>query len=204
MNLLVRKLTSRVVIHSMRQRLWSAPRRRVLSSADGEILEIGFGAGANLPFYPQHIRRLTAIEPDPHFTKHAGKALAASHIDVDLHQAAAEALPFDDRSFDCVVSTLTFCSLGDPVMALEEIQRVLKPGGLFLFMEHGLADNPHVRRWQHRLTPVFKAIACGCHLNRDISALIHVTKFREIRIREDYIPKSPKFVGLLSEGSAEK
>ncbi|MFU8892082.1 MAG: class I SAM-dependent methyltransferase [Luteolibacter sp.] len=204
MNLLVRKLTSRLVIQSMRQRMWAAPRRRVLCSADGKILEIGFGAGANLPFYPDHIRRLTAIEPDPHFTKHAGKALASSHINVDLRQAAAEALPFADHSFDCVVSTLTFCSLRDPSMALTEIQRVLKPGGRFLFMEHGLADHPDVRRWQHRLTPVFKAIACGCHLNRDISNLIHAAEFRAIRIREDYIPKTPKFVGLLSEGIAEK
>lgn len=204
MNVLVRKLTSRLVIQSMRQRLWSAPRRRVLSSAAGDVLEIGFGAGANLPFYPDHIRRLTAIEPDVDFGNHARKAIAASPIDVDLHPHAAEALPFADDSFDCVVSTLTLCSLADPARALHEIQRVLKPGGRFVFMEHGLADHPHVRRWQHRLTPVFNAIACGCHLNRDISALIDAARFRNVRIRESHLPKIPQFVGFLSEGIAEK
>lgn len=103
-----------------------------------------------------------------------------------------------------VVSTLTFCSLKDPAQALTEIKRVLKPGGRFLFMEHGLADSTAIRTWQHRLTHITKAIACGCHLNRDISAIFHDAAFRSLEIHQNYIPRTPKFIGLLSQGHAEK
>ncbi len=204
MKRIVRHLSSRLVATSMKQRLWAACRKRVLASASGDILEIGFGSGANLGFYPQDIQRITAIDTDPLFTRLARKSIRNSPIQLQLHYASAEALPFENEAFDTVVSTLTLCSVSDPARCLSEVKRVLKPGGKLLFMEHGLTDAPHIQKWQHRLTGISKAIACGCHLNRDISEIFKQAGFRALHFTEDYIPKTPKFIGLLTEGIAEK
>ena len=128
-------------------------RREVLAKANGEILEIGFGTGLNLGHYPEHVRHLTAVDPGVGMTRIARRRIERSHIDVDLRVQTAEELPFEDGRFDCVVSTWTLCSIQEPGRAVSEIGRVLRPGGHYFFLEHGLGDDPGVQRWQRRLTP---------------------------------------------------
>lgn len=192
-----------MVALSMNQPFWAAYRTRVLAPARGRVLEIGFGSGANLRFYPPEVDRLEVVEPDGAFTALAQREISDSRIKIELHEAVAESLPFEDDTFDTVVSTLTLCSVTTPDRCLAEVGRVLKPGGRFLFMEHGLADESGVRRWQNRLNRLTRSLACGCHLNRDISEIIRGAGFRYVHMKEDYIRGMPKFGGLLSEGYAE-
>ena len=133
-------------------------RRETLTRVDGEILEIGFGTGLNLEHYPEHVRHLTAVDPGVGMARIARSRIERSEIDVDLHVQPAEALPFEDGRFDCVVSTWTLCSIRDAGRAIAEVARVLKPGGRFLFLEHGLSDEAGVQRWQRRLTPLQKRL----------------------------------------------
>ena len=120
-------------------------RSEALSEVDGEILEIGFGTGLNLEHYPVHVRHLTAVDPGVGMTRIARRRIEGSHIDVDLRVQTAEELPFEDERFDCVVSTWTLCSIRDGRRAVAEIGRVLKPGGRFLFLEHGLSEEPRIQ-----------------------------------------------------------
>ncbi len=137
-------------------------RRQTLSEVDGEILEIGFGTGLNLEHYPEHVRRLTAVDPGVGMSRLARQRVEQSTIDVDLRVQTAEELPFEDKRFDCVVSTWTLCSIREAQRAISEIGRVLRPGGRFLFLEHGLGEDPGVQRWQHRLTPLQRRVGDGC------------------------------------------
>lgn len=147
-------------------------RKRVLKDVSGDVLEIGFGTGLNLPHYPEGITKLAVIDNNPGMVQNALKRLKQKHISVEVHTLSAERLPFDTDSFDTVVSTFTLCSIKDIHGALLEVIRVLKPGGKFLFLEHGLSKTPSVRWWQNFLTPVSKTFADGCHLNRDIKSII--------------------------------
>jgi len=147
-------------------------RAQTLVGAKGEVLEIGFGSGLNLPHYPAEVSRITAADPNPGMGKLAQKRIKASAIPVEHHIISGEKLPFEDNSFDTVVSTWTLCSIPKVEQALGELRRVLKPGGQFLFIEHGLNPNPKVQRWQNRLNPLQKTVADGCNLNRNMRALI--------------------------------
>lgn len=147
-------------------------REKTLQGVRGETLEIGFGTGLNLPYYPPSVRRLTAVDVNPGMGALARKRLRSSQIEVEMRCLSGERLPMDDASFDSVVCTWTLCSVPDVGQALAEIRRVLRPGGRLFFVEHGLAREQAVQRWQHRLTPLWKALSGGCHLDRPIDALI--------------------------------
>jgi ubiquinone/menaquinone biosynthesis C-methylase UbiE len=155
-----------------------ARRAALVGEASGEVLEIGFGSGATLPFYdPAKVSRLTVVEPSEGMNRRAATRLTASPVPVTSVPGAGERLPFDNAAFDTVVTCLTLCSVEDPPRVLAEIRRVLKPGGRFLFLEHVLSEDEKRQRWQHRLTPVQKVVGVGCHLNRDTAALVRAAGF---------------------------
>ncbi len=179
-------------------------RRNALAAVRGEVLEIGFGTGLNLPHYPEQVRKLTTVDVNPAVAKLARKRIAASPIAVDHRTLNGERLPFADDTFDGVVSTFTLCSIGDVRQALREIRRVLKPGGCFFFVEHGLSDDPKVQAWQHRLTPLQRIVAGGCHFDRDIAALIAGQGFEILRLDRSYMDNTPRVSGYLYQGVVAK
>lgn len=194
----------RVLDLAMSSKVWRKPRTRTLGPATGRILEIGFGTGRNLPHYPPAVRRIEAIDPDLDLDRFSQPRIAASAIDVDFHHLDAEHLPFEDQSFDTVVSTLTLCSIPDAAHALREIRRVLKPDGRFLFLEHGRAPDPMVARLQERLTPVWRPIAGGCCLDRPMRSLIEAAGLRFDAVQSYYLRGLPRFVGYMTEGMARR
>lgn len=177
-------------------------RPQTLVKARGETLEIGFGGGLNLPFYPPGVVSLTAVDVNPGMEKLARKVVADSPLKVDLHLLNGEELPFEDRSFDSVVSTWTLCSIERLDKALGEIRRVLRPDGRFIFIEHGLSPDTKVQKWQHRLNPLQKKLAGNCHLNRPIRTLIENQGFKISELNEFYLENTPKFVGYFYQGCA--
>lgn len=176
-------------------------RRQTLAGLAGEVLEIGFGTGHNLPWYPETVTRIVGIEPNPGMHRVAAPRVAAARASVELVQERAEALPFADASFDAVVSTFTLCSVAAPAVALAELRRVLRPGGGFAFLEHGLAPEPKVARWQRRLTPLQRLIGDGCHLNRKIDDLVAGSGFAIEQLETGYQP-GPKVASYLYQGLA--
>ncbi len=186
---------------AMRNRRLVPYRRRVLAGAEGRALEIGMGSGLNLPFYPAAVREILGLEPAPRLVAMARAAAAASAVPVTLIEGAAEAIPLDTGSIDTVVTTWTFCTIPGADAALAEVRRVLKPGGRLLFVEHGLAPDQRVRRWQDRLTPAWRRLSGGCHLNRPIRAMIEGAGFRIDRIETGYMP-GPKAMTFMYEGAA--
>jgi ubiquinone/menaquinone biosynthesis C-methylase UbiE len=179
-------------------------RQEILSHARGKVLELGFGTGLNLPYYPAHVRELHAVEVNAGMHPLARKNLARSPIQVTFHLLDAQQLPFADEGFDTVVSTWALCSIPHIRQALAQVYRVLKPDGQFLFVEHGLSHEPGVQKWQHRLTPVQKLIGGGCHLDRDMEALISQAGFSFRQLRKEYAPGSPKIAGYFYIGIASK
>ena len=150
-----------------------ARRAALVGAASGDVLEIGFGSGATLPFYDAgRVKQLTVVEPSDGMNRRAAGRLAASPVPVRSVPGAGEGLPFADASFDTVVTCLTLCSVDDPPQVLAEIRRVLRSGGSFLFLEHVLSDDADRRRWQVRLTPLQKIVGVGCHLDRDTAAMV--------------------------------
>jgi ubiquinone/menaquinone biosynthesis C-methylase UbiE len=179
-------------------------RRIVLADAVGSVLEIGFGTGLNLAYYPQgQVDKITTIDVNPGMNKLAQKRIAASSIEVDFQVLNGEKLPMADGTFHTVVSTWTLCSIKQVETAISEIYRVLKPGGKFLFIEHGLSNEPNIQTWQHRLTPIQKVIGDGCHLDRPIRLLI-AKQFSNLDIQEFYSPDTPKIGGYFYQGIAIK
>jgi ubiquinone/menaquinone biosynthesis C-methylase UbiE len=204
MGLYSRHVFPRLCDLSMRAPHIARLRRDVLAGADGEILEIGFGTGLNLGHYPEHVRHLTAVDPGVGMTRIARRRIERSHIDVDLRVQTADELPFDDGRFDCVVTTWTLCSIRDAKRAIGEIGRVLKPGGQFLFLEHGLSEEPSVQRWQRRLSPLQRRLADGCRLDVDIEALVRSGAFREVQVERFLLEGTPRIVGSMYRGVAAK
>jgi ubiquinone/menaquinone biosynthesis C-methylase UbiE len=178
-------------------------RQEVLADVQGEVLEIGFGTGLNLSYYPEHLHKLIAIDANPGVNALAQKRLQASSITVDYRVLNGENLPMADKTFDSVVSTWTLCSIANVEQALKEIYRVLKPGGRFFFVEHGLSNEPQIQVWQNRLTPLQKVIADGCHFNRNIRQLIE-NQFNTLTLEEFYADSMPKITGYLYKGVATK
>lgn len=178
-------------------------RSRLVPAAEGRVLELGFGAGPNLAFYdPIKVERLFALEPSAGMRRKAAKAVASAAVPVEVLAAGAEQVPLDDASVDTIVLTYTACTIPDAGAALAEARRVLKPGGVLLFSEHGRAPDPGVYAWQRRIEPVWKRIAGGCRLTRDPVALIESAGFRIDRLEADYLPKSPKLASFNSAGAA--
>jgi ubiquinone/menaquinone biosynthesis C-methylase UbiE len=178
-------------------------RKELLSQVTGEVLEIGFGTGLNLPYYPPQIKKLTAIDANPGMNSLAQRRIQESGITVDHRVLNGESLPMEDNSFDSVVSTWTLCSIANVDKALQEIYRVLKPGGRFFFIEHGLSNNPKVQVWQHRLTPIQKVIADGCHLDRDIQQIVG-KQFSHLSVEQFKPENFPEIASYLYEGVAVK
>ncbi|MBB5917919.1 ubiquinone/menaquinone biosynthesis C-methylase UbiE [Nocardia transvalensis] len=168
-------------------------RERVCAGLSGRVVEIGFGSGHNVPYYPAAVRSVTAVEPADTGWKLAAKRLARATVPVERSGLDGQSLPFPDNSFDAALSTWTLCTIPDVDAALTELRRVLVPGGVFHFVEHGLAPDAAVQVWQHRLNPVQKALFGGCHLNRDIASVIEGAGFtlRELdRFYEESAPKA--------------
>ena len=164
-------------------------RRKIVPQAEGRVLEIGIGSGLNLPFYdPTRVEKLWGLEPAAEIRRMAEKAAVGLPFDVEFIGLPGEAIPLDDRSVDTVVTTYTLCTIPDAVAALREMRRVLKPGGRLLFAEHGRAPDESVRRWQDRLTPMWRRIGGGCHLNRDMPDLLRQGGFSVDRLETMYIP----------------
>ncbi len=179
-------------------------RRDVLSAARGRVLEIGVGTGLNLPLYPQHVRQITAIDANAGMMPRAQKRAARTDIEIDFRIVSTEGLPLASGQFDTVVSTWTLCSIPDVAAALQEVRRVMKPDGIFLFVEHGLSDDPRIRSWQNRLTPLNRLLADGCHLNRDMESLIGRNGFAFAELKKYYLKKVPRIAGFLYQGKAVK
>ena len=180
------------------------PRRRTLAPAQGRILEIGFGTGRNLAHYPASVTRIEAIDPDRDLDRVSLPRIRRARIAVDFHHLDAEHLPFAAESFDTVVSTMTLCSIPDVVHALGEIRRVLKPGGRFLFLEHGKAPDPGVARFQDRVNSRWGVLAGGCRLNRPVVQLVTDSGLLPGPIASYYMRRTPRFVGYMTEGVAQK
>ncbi|WP_413167375.1 class I SAM-dependent methyltransferase [Capilliphycus salinus ALCB114379] len=178
-------------------------RQKVLAHVEGEVLEIGFGTGLNLSYYPHHIEKITTVDPNSGMNKLAQKRIEASTIKVENRILNSENLPMADSTFDSVVSTWTLCSIAQVEKALQEIYRVLKPGGKFFFVEHGLSDKPNIQVWQNRLTPLQKLIADGCHLNRNIQQLVE-QQFNSISLEKFNIENFPKVGSYTYMGVATK
>jgi ubiquinone/menaquinone biosynthesis C-methylase UbiE len=177
-------------------------RRRVCEGLAGEVVEIGFGSGLNVPFYPAAVTHITAVEPADAGWKLAGKRLRETRVPVERAGLEAEALPFADDRFDAALSTWTMCTIPDIEAALRELRRVLKPGGTLHFVEHGLAPDEPVRRWQRRLDPVQQRLFGGCHLTRPIVELLRDGGFVISELDVYYETGSPKALGANSMGVA--
>lgn len=182
----------------------SKVRAAVLSGVSGDVFEIGFGTGLNLAHYPPHVKKLTTADPNAGMRSLAQKRIKKSGITVNHHTVSGEGLPLEDESFDCVVCTWTLCSIPNVEQALREMHRILRPHGKFFFVEHGLAEDERIRRWQHRLNPLNKIIGDGCHLNRNMRELISSQRFKFEKIENYFLPRVPKISGYLYQGVATK
>lgn len=186
---------------SMRNRNLMPYRRRIASAAEGRVLEIGIGSGLNLPFYGPQVREVFGLDPSPRLLAMARRAAGNSSSPVTFIEGSAETIPLDKESIDTVVTTWTLCTIPAAVQAIEEMRRTLRPGGQLLFAEHGLAPEHRVRKWQDRLTPLWKRIGGGCHLNRPIRTLIESSGFSIAQIETGYA-RGPKPMAFMYEGRA--
>jgi ubiquinone/menaquinone biosynthesis C-methylase UbiE len=164
-------------------------REKVVPLAEGDVLEVGFGSGLNLPFYDKEkIRRIWALEPSGGMRRKAQPVVDASGLEVVFIELPGESIPLEASSVDTVLVTYTLCTIPDAIAALEGMRRVLKPGGSLLFCEHGIAPEESVRRWQHRLNPAWGRVAGGCNLDRDIPDLLRKGGFDLVADERMYIP----------------
>lgn len=178
-------------------------RAKVVPKASGKVLELGIGGGLNLAFYDAaKVESVTGVDPSLELRDRAMSAPRAEGLQVDIREGVAEALPFDDGAFDSVVCTFTLCSVHSPQKALAEAKRVLKPGGRFLFSEHGRSPDADVAKWQDRVNPVWKALAGGCHLTRPVSSAIAEAGFALSAAEKMYLPGTPRIMGWAEWGEA--
>jgi ubiquinone/menaquinone biosynthesis C-methylase UbiE len=186
---------------AMRQSRLTPYRSRVIGAATGRVLEIGIGSGLNLPFYSNATTQVLGLDPSRKLLEMTRHAARRSSVPLEVVEGSAEDIPLDDRSIDTVVTTWTLCSIPEARHALAEMRRVLKPGGQLLFVEHGRAPEPRVQWWQDHLTPAWKHLSGGCHLNRPIDELIQNAGFRIERLDMGYM-SGPKPMTFMYEGSA--
>jgi SAM-dependent methyltransferase len=176
-------------------------RERVCSGLSGRVIELGFGSGLNVPFYPDAVVSVSAVEPANLGWELSARRRSAAGVPIERAGLDGQSLPFPDSSFDAALSTWTMCTIPDIDAALAELRRVLVPGGTLHFVEHGLAPEPKVQRWQHRLDPLQQRIAGGCHLNRNIRAVIESAGFG-IRELDVFRGQGPAFIDTQSLGVA--
>ncbi len=187
---------------TMRRCRFMPYRERVISAAEGRVLEIGVGSGLNLPLYPPRVREVLGLEPAPRLLAMSRRAASRLSLRVTFIEGSAETIALDDRSIDTVVTTWTLCTIPAVIQAIHEMRRVLRPGGQLLFVEHGLAPDDNIRKWQDRLTPAWKRIGGGCHLNRPIGTMVENAGFGITQLETGYM-KGPKPMAFLYEGRAK-
>ncbi|MDF0667774.1 MAG: class I SAM-dependent methyltransferase [Nitrospira sp.] len=179
-------------------------RTEILVPVQGDVLELGIGTGLNLPHYSKAVTILHAVDPALLLPKTVAARRARLAFPLHIQRGTAEELPYGDRLFDYVVSTWTLCTIPDPVLALQEVGRVLKPGGHFLFLEHGRSDDQKIAVWQDRLNPIQNLIACGCNLNRQIDRLITQAGLNITRLDRFAMETVPRLGGEMYRGAATK
>ncbi|MBS0408617.1 MAG: class I SAM-dependent methyltransferase [Proteobacteria bacterium] len=178
-------------------------RAKVVPLATGKVLELGIGGGLNLGFYDAaNVASVVGVDPSAELRARAEQAPRPDGLAVDVVEGTAESLPFEAGAFDTVVCTFTLCSVHTPPAALAEARRVLKPGGRFLFCEHGLAPDAGVARWQGRIEPIWKRLAGGCHLTRPIGSSVASAGFKLQDLQSMYLPRTPRVVGWSEWGVA--
>jgi ubiquinone/menaquinone biosynthesis C-methylase UbiE len=191
----------RIVDVSLSGREFDRLRARATAGLDGEVLEVGFGSGRNVPHYPTTVTRVRAVDPATVGRKLAAKRVAASPVPVEYVGLDGQALPAEDDTVDHVLTTWTLCTIPDVERALAELRRVLRPGGAFHFLEHGRSPDPKVARWQDRVNPMQRRLFGGCHLNRPIDRLLTDAGFEMARL-DNYYLRGPKPLGYMFEGVA--
>ena len=191
----------RLIDLAMRSKADAAEREKLIPLASGVILEVGIGSGLNLPFYGPRVERLYGLDPSLELWTLARSRVASAPFPVEFLRASAEGIPMEDVTVDTVVMTWTLCSIPGARQALQEMKRVLKPGGRLLFVEHGLAPDRGVVAWQNRLNPLWNRVAGGCHLNRNIDDLITDAGFLLTQIDRGY-GGGPKPMAYLYRGLA--
>jgi ubiquinone/menaquinone biosynthesis C-methylase UbiE len=197
------RVLPRITDVALRGAEFTSARARVCARLEGEVLEVGFGSGRNVPHYPTQVTHLRAVDPSTVGRRLAAGRVAASPVPVDYVGLDGEQLPLDDASVDQVLTTWTLCTIPDIDRALAEMCRVLRPGGSLHFVEHGRSPEARVSRWQDRLTPVQRRVFGGCHLNRPIDALISAAGLRLEQL-DNYYARAPKPFGYMFEGLAAK
>jgi ubiquinone/menaquinone biosynthesis C-methylase UbiE len=194
----------RVLDFAMKRSALAEQREWVMKQVRGQVLEIGFGSGLNLPYYPREVRTLTAIEPSTAMRDRAMKRVEKSGRTVSLVARGIDKKQFfPDGSFDTIVSTWTMCTIADPAAALKEIYRLLKRGGRFVFVEHGLAPDAEVVKWQKRFNNFTQKWGGGCHLDRDIEALLRSSKLQVEKLDKFYLPSGIRAGAYTYRGVAE-
>ena len=196
------RILPHIINLAMSTKAIKAERRRCLEPVAGVVLEVGFGSGLNLPFYPASVTKLVGVDPSAISARLARTRIEAAPFPVEIIGLSAEKLPMGDGSVDAIVSTFTLCTIPDAAGALREMRRVLKPGGRLHFVEHGRADDPRVAGWQQRLNGIQQALFGGCNLNRPISALVGLAGFEIEQLENEYLKGAPKFGGFLYRGVA--
>ena len=192
-----------LVHHVCANSKFSAERQKTVPRAKGVVVELGMGSGLNLPFYdPAHVTSVTGIDPSFKLTERAACRMEDLLFPVETVTGSAEELPVDDNSTDTVLSTFTLCTIPDLARALDEARRVLKPGGCLVFCEHGLSEDTSIAKWQNRLNPLWRPIAGGCHLNRDIPKFIEAAGFEIEELQTRYMEGTPSIGSFLFQGIA--
>ena len=202
MGLYCEHIFPRLMDHVMRGEAFLRLRTEVLQSVVGEVLEIGIGTGLNLSHYGPNVSRVRAVDPTPMLPTRVAERRGTVRFPVEITHQSAERLPYEDRTFDCVISTWTLCTIPNPVAALQEVGRVLKPGGRFLFLEHGRSDDQKVAAWQDRLNPIQNVIGCGCNLNRQIDLLITQAPLTITHLDRFAMQGVPRVGGEMYRGTA--
>ena len=203
MGLYAKYVLPRIIDVAMRNEETARLRAAWIPLARGEVLEVGIGSGLNLPFYSPDVQRIYGVDPSVELQRIARGRVVAAPMEVEfLSQSAEEQLPLADASIDTVVTTWTLCSIADAPKALQEMKRVLKTSGRLIFLEHGRAPDPGVVEWQERITPLWKNITGGCHLNRKIDDLITTAGFRITELKTFYV-RGPRPMTYTYQGTAE-
>jgi ubiquinone/menaquinone biosynthesis C-methylase UbiE len=196
----------RLVELTLRTREVSRYRERAMTGLGGSVVEIGFGSGLNVGHYPDAVSKVLAVDPSSVGQRLAATRLAATRVPVEFIGLDGQHLPLEDDSVDAALCTFTLCTIPDAVAAVREVHRVLRPGGTFHFLEHGLSSDPAIARWQHRLTPIQRRLAGGCHLDRPIDQLVERGGFGQLTFENETMrgPKVAEPFGYVYVGTATK